>query len=95
MRTFILSAAFLALTAGAALAAQDGCCCEDMAEGQAMACCEDMAEEERGHRASLFALYRERFGEHLPPIRRDVHVAIFVCRLLLHLHVGIFGIVFV
>jgi erythrin-vacuolar iron transport family protein len=30
-----------------------------------------MAEEERGHRASLFALYRERFGEHLPPIRRE------------------------
>ena len=46
MRTFILSAAFLALTAGAALAAQHGCCCEDMAEGQAMACCEDMAEGE-------------------------------------------------
>ena len=46
MRTFILSAAFLALTAGAAMAAQDGCCCEDMAEGQAMACCEDMAEGE-------------------------------------------------
>jgi rubrerythrin len=32
---------------------------------------EDMAEEERGHRASLFALYRERFGEHLPPVRRE------------------------
>ena len=46
MRTFILSAAFLAFTAGAALAAQDGCCCEDMAEGQAMACCENMAEGE-------------------------------------------------
>jgi erythrin-vacuolar iron transport family protein len=32
---------------------------------------EDMAEEERGHRTSLYALYRERFGEHLPPIRRE------------------------
>jgi erythrin-vacuolar iron transport family protein len=32
---------------------------------------EDMAEEERGHRESLYALYRERFGEHLPPIRRE------------------------
>ncbi|MGL4241848.1 MAG: iron exporter MbfA [Beijerinckiaceae bacterium] len=32
---------------------------------------EDMAEEERGHRASLFSLYRERFGERLPPISRE------------------------
>ncbi len=32
---------------------------------------EDMAEEERGHRDSLYALYRERFGQHLPPIRRE------------------------
>lgn len=31
----------------------------------------EMAEEERGHRASLFDLYRRRFGEHLPPIRRE------------------------
>src|ERR671933_146742 len=31
----------------------------------------DMAEEERGHRDSLYSLYRERFGEHLPPIRRE------------------------
>jgi hypothetical protein len=47
MRTLLLSGAFLALTAGAALAAQDRCgCCEDMAEGQVMACCEDMAEGE-------------------------------------------------
>ncbi|MCP8936993.1 rubrerythrin [Alsobacter sp. SYSU M60028] len=30
-----------------------------------------MAEEERGHRAMLYNLYRERFGEHLPPIRRE------------------------
>src|ERR671915_1951785 len=30
-----------------------------------------MAEEERGHRDSLYGLYRERFGEHLPPIRRE------------------------
>jgi rubrerythrin len=32
---------------------------------------EDMAEEERGHRESLYELYRQRFGEHLPPIRRE------------------------
>jgi len=32
---------------------------------------DDMAEEERDHRASLFAAYRNRFGEHLPPIRRE------------------------
>src|SRR5919107_238346 len=32
---------------------------------------EDMAEEERGHRKSFYALYRELFGEHLPPIRRE------------------------
>src|ERR671913_1841048 len=32
---------------------------------------DDMAEEERGHRESLYDLYRQRFGEHLPPIRRE------------------------
>ena len=32
---------------------------------------EEMAEEERAHRASLYDVYRERFGEHLPPIRRE------------------------
>src|ERR671914_1559230 len=32
---------------------------------------DDMAEEERGHRESLYELYRQRFGEHLPPIRRE------------------------
>ncbi len=32
---------------------------------------DEMAEEEREHRTSLFALYRERFGDHLPPIRRE------------------------
>lgn len=32
---------------------------------------DDMAEEERGHRDSLYELYRQRFGEHLPPIRRE------------------------
>jgi rubrerythrin len=32
---------------------------------------DDMAEEERGHRDSLYKLYREKFGEHLPPIRRE------------------------
>lgn len=31
----------------------------------------DMAEEERGHRTMLFDLYRQRFGEHLPPVRRE------------------------
>jgi rubrerythrin len=32
---------------------------------------DDMASEERGHRDSLYGAYRERFGEHLPPIRRE------------------------
>jgi rubrerythrin len=32
---------------------------------------EAMAEEERGHRDDLTAAYRERFGEHLPPLRRE------------------------
>ncbi|MBZ6078331.1 iron exporter MbfA [Microvirga puerhi] len=32
---------------------------------------DDMAEEERHHRNSLYDFYRERFGEHLPPIRRE------------------------
>jgi erythrin-vacuolar iron transport family protein len=32
---------------------------------------DEMAEEERGHRESLYELYRQRFGEHLPPIRRE------------------------
>src|SRR5215213_5610572 len=32
---------------------------------------DDMAEEERGHRDSLYDLYRTRFGDHLPPIRRE------------------------
>ena len=31
----------------------------------------DMAEEENGHRQMLFNLYRERFGEHIPLIRRE------------------------
>jgi erythrin-vacuolar iron transport family protein len=30
-----------------------------------------MAEEERAHRNSLYGFYRSRFGEHLPPIRRE------------------------
>ncbi|HKG76056.1 MAG TPA: ferritin family protein [Beijerinckiaceae bacterium] len=30
-----------------------------------------MADEERGHRDTLYDLYRQRFGEHLPPIRRE------------------------
>src|SRR3569832_41599 len=32
---------------------------------------EEMAEEERGHRHRLLKLYEERFGTHLPPIRRE------------------------
>jgi rubrerythrin len=32
---------------------------------------EQMAEEERGHRHRLLELYEQRFGQHLPPIRRD------------------------
>src|SRR3712207_9105758 len=32
---------------------------------------DEMAEEEREHRSSLYDLYRTRFGEHLPPIRRE------------------------
>jgi rubrerythrin len=32
---------------------------------------EEMAEEERGHRHRLLALYEQRFGPHLPPIRRE------------------------
>ena len=32
---------------------------------------DDMAEEERSHRSTLYDAYRQRFGEHLPPIRRE------------------------
>src|SRR5579871_3801439 len=32
---------------------------------------EEMAEEERGHRHRLLEIYEQRFGRHLPPIRRD------------------------
>jgi erythrin-vacuolar iron transport family protein len=32
---------------------------------------DEMADEERGHRDSLYGLFREKFGEHLPPIRRE------------------------
>jgi rubrerythrin len=32
---------------------------------------ENMREEESGHRTSLIATYRERFGEHIPLIRRQ------------------------
>jgi erythrin-vacuolar iron transport family protein len=32
---------------------------------------EEMAEEERGHRHRLLELYEQRFGAHLPPIRRE------------------------
>ena len=31
----------------------------------------EMAEEERNHRSMLFDLYRQKFGENLPPIRRE------------------------
>jgi rubrerythrin len=30
-----------------------------------------IAKEEREHRNTLYSLFRERFGEHLPPIRRE------------------------
>ena len=32
---------------------------------------EEMAEEERGHRHRLLETYEQRFGAHLPPIRRE------------------------
>src|SRR5215469_15135329 len=32
---------------------------------------EEMAEEERGHRHMLLQMYEQRFGPHLPPIRRE------------------------
>jgi rubrerythrin len=32
---------------------------------------EGMAEEERGHRHRLLEIYQQRFGSHLPPIRRE------------------------
>ena len=32
---------------------------------------EQMAEEERGHRHRLLEMYEQRFGQHLPPIRRE------------------------
>ena len=32
---------------------------------------EEMAVEENNHRARLLSMYQERFGEHLPPIRRE------------------------
>ncbi|HEY3677494.1 MAG TPA: ferritin family protein [Bradyrhizobium sp.] len=35
---------------------------------------EQMAEEERGHRHRLLEMYEARFGQHLPPIRRE-HVS--------------------
>ncbi|PTY08698.1 rubrerythrin [Opitutaceae bacterium EW11] len=40
---------------------------------------EDMAAEERQHRENLYRLYRDRFGEHLPAIRRE-HVRGFLRR---------------
>src|SRR6201999_2982562 len=32
---------------------------------------EEMADEERGHRHRLLEMYEQRFGQHLPPIRRE------------------------
>jgi rubrerythrin len=32
---------------------------------------DEMAQEETGHRQMLFEMYRERFGEHIPLIRRE------------------------
>jgi rubrerythrin len=32
---------------------------------------QEMAEEEKGHRHMLLEMYEQRFGEHLPPIRRE------------------------
>jgi rubrerythrin len=32
---------------------------------------EEMAEQERGHRHRLLETYQQRFGQHLPPIRRE------------------------
>ena len=32
---------------------------------------QEMAEEERGHRHRLLEMYEQRFGQHLPPIRRE------------------------
>lgn len=32
---------------------------------------DEMADEERSHRSTLYDAYRQRFGEHLPPIRRE------------------------
>src|SRR5271156_3294545 len=32
---------------------------------------EEMRVEEAGHRDRLLAMYRQRFGEHIPPIRRE------------------------
>src|ERR1700687_1608358 len=32
---------------------------------------EEMREEEVGHRDRLFAMFRQRFGEHIPLIRRE------------------------
>src|SRR6266699_1507761 len=46
---------------------------EDLAERYADSArvFEEMAEEERGHRHRLLEMYEQRFGPHLPPIRRD------------------------
>ena len=32
---------------------------------------EEMAEDEKGHRHMLLEMYEQRFGSHLPPIRRE------------------------
>jgi erythrin-vacuolar iron transport family protein len=56
---------------------EDGRIYRDYAEGlradypASAAVFEAMAEEESGHRRMLLDLYRERFGDHIPMIRRD------------------------
>lgn len=40
------AAAFLAISAGAVLAAEACACCKDMAPGAAMECCDDMKADE-------------------------------------------------
>src|SRR6201996_9601398 len=41
---------------------------------------EEMAEEERGHRHRLLETYEQRFGTHLPPIRRGRAEALLLSR---------------
>ena len=60
-----------------ALEEEDGRVYSDFAEGlretypATAKLFDDMGAEESGHRASLFETYRQRFGEHIPLIRRE------------------------